>query len=353
MRLEKWPMINRPLQLDKGNNGRGQRKVRSFWSNGFSGSILLPDKTLRPGRKLQGKVVIHSKALVTFSGLRVQLDAQCTLFLEKNGELVTKRFSIMQTDLMTNNAQNLNSNNARRNNATGSSIHCDAVESLANSKEIYALIPDINSIVDATTFPFSLEIPGERNFPAPFNSTVGSLVFKISAHLCSQDLRFVSIAEETLEFKGYCNLSNNQMETNKPIFMDRPLPLQQSHRGSNGHVIDGIGATFQVESSGFLPEEAVHFTLRIRNPKRESLHMRVFIAQKISYSIAENCWKKVTSTVVRCERVEVNIVGDGSVVWKGALIIPKGLVPSFLQTNSANCHPGYSVLYSIQVVVCP
>lgn len=141
MRLEKWPTINRPLlQLDKAStNGerRGQRKVRSFWSNGFSASLLLPDRTLRPGRKLQGKVIIHTKALVTFIGLRVQLDAQCTLFLEKGGELVTKRFSILQTDLSgaANNAQQSQNNNvSRRGSAVASAIHCDAVESLQNSK---------------------------------------------------------------------------------------------------------------------------------------------------------------------------------------------------------------------------
>ncbi len=165
MRLEKWPCVNRSaLQIDKLNGqnrggvgvgvGVGQRKVRSFWSNGFSASIILPDRTLRPGRKLQGKVVIHSKALVTFTGLRVQLDAQSTLFLEKNGELVTKRFSILPTEnnnsggggLNNNNPSSLSNGNKKsvggggggggggQGNPTGSGIHCDAVEWLGNSK---------------------------------------------------------------------------------------------------------------------------------------------------------------------------------------------------------------------------
>lgn len=164
MRLEKWPCVNRSLQLDKlnGQNRTGvgcQRKVRSFWSNGFSASIILPDRTLRPGRKLQGKVIIHSKALVTFTGLRVQLDAQSTLFLEKNGELVTKRFSILPTEnnnggggfggggggANSNNAQSNNNMSSGSNgnnkksvgvqgNQTGSGIHCDGVEWLGNSK---------------------------------------------------------------------------------------------------------------------------------------------------------------------------------------------------------------------------
>lgn len=148
MRLEKWPTINRSLQLDKsaasgGTNGqRCLRKVRSFWSNGFSASILLPDKTLRPGRKLQGKVVIHSKALVTFTGLRVQLDAQCTLFLEKSGELVTKRFSILnQTenfhncggngDKVLDKGGNTNNNGVKKGSGL---VSCEAVEWLGNTK---------------------------------------------------------------------------------------------------------------------------------------------------------------------------------------------------------------------------
>lgn len=155
MRLEKWPTINRSLQVEKASNGQTRggreiRKVRSFWSNGFSASIILPERTLRPGRKLQGKVIIHSKALVTFVGLRIQLDAQCTLFLEKNGELVTKRFSVLQpTENGSSIAQQQQSNNNNSNNSNnrkgsggsvcgfGSGISCEAVEWLGNSKGEY------------------------------------------------------------------------------------------------------------------------------------------------------------------------------------------------------------------------
>lgn len=229
--------------------------------------------------------------------------------------------------------------------------------------EIYALIPDLNSDVDALTFPFSLEIPGGQAFPCPFNSNVGTLVYKLSAHLCSQDLRYAQIAEETLDFKGYLNVSQNSGETGKVISIDRPIPLLSSFSSLNSssscsscQVIaehKEITSSFRVESSGFLPEEAVHFMLRVRNPRRLTMHMKVFILQKVTYSISENCWKKVTSTIVKSEKAEVggvagNIPDNGEVVWRGALIIPKGQVPSF---SSANCYPGYSATYSIQVYI--
>lgn len=214
-------------------------------------------------------------------------------------------------------------------------------------------------MVDALTFPFSLEVPGDRAFPCPFNNTVGSLAYKLTAHLCSQDLRYAQIAEETVDFKGYTNLSINLSETSKPISIERPLP-QSSSITSLSSVASSTGdvtANFTVEASGFLPEEAVHFTLQTKNPKRLPMHMKVFIAQKVTHGISENCWKKVTSSVVRCERVEVNLGGasgssggaggdSGELIWRGALIIPKGLLPSFSPIIG---HPCYGVVYTIQV----
>lgn len=83
--------------------------------------------------------------------------------------------------------------------------------------------------------------------------------------------------------------------------------------------------------------------------------MKVIIAQKVTYGISETCWKKVNSSVVRCERVEVNLGGaggdlaigeTGEMIWRGALIIPKGQIPSF---GCVIGYPCYGVMYNMQV----
>lgn len=178
---------------------------------------------------------------------------------------------------------------------------------------------------------FSLPIPGDM-LPAPFKNPYASLVYKIVGYLRSYYCRYVPVAEETVQFTGYHNLSQNP-RAQRPINIERPFS------GTDGLQ---ILANLSAQSSGFLPEEELPFLLILECNRVIPIVMKVFLSQKISYNV-DGIIKNMFTTVDAKQKEDAIEMSQQEIIWQDTLNLPSNLDPSY------SSHPAYTVKYAIRV----
>ncbi|ODN04960.1 Arrestin domain-containing protein 2 [Orchesella cincta] len=189
----------------------------------------------------------------------------------------------------------------------------------------------------SVTFPFSLEIPGDPHWPAPFKSVFGSLVYRVVVYMKSPTA-FVEVGEKVMRFNGHHNLNNN-------IDALKPISVEQFYKKSVFSRKKLVEVIFSVETSGYLPEERIPFVLSIRNPKCIPLQMSVQLVQELKYDASNrrDSAKRKIMLVASSERDEFE--PEPELTWIDNLRIPEELGPSY------KLHYTYNVTYSIQFKV--
>ncbi|CAL8112213.1 unnamed protein product [Orchesella dallaii] len=314
MALASWL---RGVRIPKGDTKPG--KVQHFGAN-FDGTIFLESCTLRPYGRIRGRLVVETRFMLKFTGIHVQLEGDLYLnFASKTGRNVyRKRVCILENTICHKNGDQI------------SPIRHDVVPPVPEGRDLTIVILPERSPDASENFLFTLPIPGDT-LPAPFKSPYGSLTYKVVAYMRSIYGRYVQIAEKSLDFPGYHNLSQN-------VDGMKPLKIKRGLLDASANIV----AILILESGAYLPEEAVPFTMIVRNPGMIPLSITVFIAQKITYNVDG-------TLLATCTRIDMMELFEGNpeadTLWKGNLTVPKKLPPSY------SIHPSYEVKYAIQFKV--
>lgn len=173
--------------------------------------------------------------------------------------------------------------------------------------------------------------------PAPFRSPYGSLIYKVVAYFKNESAAFVHIADKSIRFSGYHNLLLNE-EAGKPIHLERTLKKSVF---SNKKFVT---AMLDVERSGFLPDEDIHFTLNVNNPKAMTMSsIAVSLIQKVNYNVSGAT--KSTTNILDTKEYQVK-EPKTEIDWRGKLRVKKRQIPTF------TLHPMYNVTHILTVSPC-
>ncbi|CAL8093277.1 unnamed protein product [Orchesella dallaii] len=319
-------------------------KIQHFGGN-FNSYIVLEEAIMVPYGVIRGKFLLESNFHPKITGLRVQLEAECILRLTtmgKNGRLVhRKKVCVLENteiddkgDLLSPIRHDLlkptDADHGKHFFNTPNYLLNNFLHTIFLSHSVYVIASLSRNGTTTGYSTFFLPIPGVT-LPAPFKNPYGSLVYKVVGYLRSYYCRYVPVAEETVQFTGYHNLSQNR-SAQRPINIERPF---------NGP--DGLYTTaiLSAETSGYLPGEELQFLLILECNRCVPIVMKVFLSQKISYNV-DGVIKNLFTTI-DFKQKEDAIEISKEIIWQDLLTLPKHLDPSY------SCHPAYTVKYAIRV----
>ncbi|CAL8110879.1 unnamed protein product [Orchesella dallaii] len=250
-------------------------KIERFGAN-FKVRILVDNETIRPFRKITGKLVIETRFPISHKGIQIQFEALCSLkYTTKFDNLTT--FHQARAHIFDNN----------RHDAVGNYEFPIAQELLP---------PSQNTILPGSvTFPFSLDFP-DPHLPAPFKNAFGNLTYRVVVYMKASST-FVEIGEKAMRFNGHYNLTDN-LDSLKPI------SIEQFYKKSVFSRKRLVEATFSLETSGYLPEERIQFVLFVRNLKCIPLQMSVQLMQQLKIDARDgiDSAKRKSIIIASCER---------------------------------------------------
>ncbi|CAL8111571.1 unnamed protein product [Orchesella dallaii] len=287
----------------------------------FSGVMVLENGTLKPYGRIDGQLAIDIGWPINHCGIRVQLEALCSLKYE------TKLDNRVSFHKKLENIMEGTGEKGVFDNYQASPVMTDILPEKTHPQR-YELPAGNNR------FRFTLQAPGET-LPAPFRTGYGSLVYKLVAYMRAENGFLVQIGERILRFGGYHNLSQN-------IDALRPIEIERSVKKSIFSSKKIVTANLHLESCGYLPEEDLPFTLCIRNPRCLPLQMSMKLNQRAIYSVDGS---KKTTVATLDEAINEIFEPDCESTWVHTLKVHKAASPSYC------IHPMYTVTHILQYKV--